>query len=169
MIHGGTDGNNFLFAGNGPATLFGGGAGDQLFAYGDVSQALIASNGNTPLDGSFGSGRNTFQSGRGDDSVVGGTGRDLFVGGGGVDTVFATDGGRDMFRFINGQAGGVTLVQNIYEESDVRIDLVDYGCGAARSALDHQTTDGSSVSISLSDGTRITFENITYLTDRNFT
>ncbi len=35
-------------------------------------------------------------------------------------------------------------------------------------ALAYQTTDGHSVSISLSDGTKVTFENITHLSSKNF-
>lgn len=167
-MHGGSAGNNYLFAGDGLATLFGGGNGDQLFAYGDMQQMLVGSAGTATLSGAFSSGDNVFISGTGNESIVGGTGKDLFIGGCGSDTVFATDGGRDTFQFIRGMAGGQELVQNVYDSNSVKIMLTNYCGNEKQSALNSQTTDGSSVSFTLSDGTRVTFENITHLSAKNF-
>ena len=129
---------------------------------------LVGSDGYSTLSAAFNWGNNTIKGGEGDEAITGGTGRDLIVSGAGNDTVFATDGDRDTFAFIRNEAGGQTLIQNIYDTRDVRIDLIDYGRCEVSQALNSQTTDGSSVSFSLSDGTQITFENITHLTSKNF-
>ncbi len=168
IVHGGRGGDNYLFAGSGAATLFGGGDGDQLYAYGEVGQMLVGSGGYATLSAALNWGNNTIVGGSGDETIIGGTGRDVIIAGDGSDTIFATDGARDVFALIQGEAGGTLLVQNIYDARDVRIDLIDYGRGEEAYALSHQTTDGSSVTVSLTDGTTITFENITHLTGRNF-
>jgi Ca2+-binding RTX toxin-like protein len=167
-VHGGTAGNNFLFAGEGAATLFGGGNNDQLYAYGELGQMLVGSVGFATLSAAFNWGDNTIKGGQGDERMEGGTGRDNFIAGAGNDTIFATDGERDTFTFIRNEAGGSALIQNIYSADNVRIDLVNYGCYEVRHALASQTTSGSSVTFSLTDGTEVTFENITSLSSRNF-
>lgn len=100
--------------------------------------------------------------------MVGGTGGDRIIAGKGDDTVFATDGDRDVFVFVRNEAGGSALVQNIYDARDVRIDLVNYGCRAEDYALRGQTSVGYAVTVHLTDGTEITFENITQLIGKNF-
>lgn len=168
IVHGGKAGNNYLLAGSGAATLFGGGNNDELYAFGEVGQMLVGSSGTSTLNAAFNWGDNTIRGGTGNEEMTGGTGADQFIAGAGRDTIFATDGDRDLFTFIRGQAGGSVLVQNIYDASDVRIDLVNYSCGEEAYALSHQTKTGSSVTVNLSDGTRVTFENITGLSSKNF-
>ena len=51
----------------------------------------------------------------------------------------------------------------------MNIKLVGYASTEAANAVAGQTTNGSSVTISLSDNTKITFENITHLSGSNFT
>jgi Ca2+-binding RTX toxin-like protein len=167
-IHGGSGGNNYLFAGSGPATLFGGGNGDQLLAYGSAGQTLIGGAGQETLSAAFSSGRDLLIAGSGNQSLVGGTGADTFVGGAGHDTVFAANPGQSLFEFIKGQAGGTELVQNAYSAADIHIHLSGYGANEANHAVATQTTHGGAVTISLSDGTKVTFENITHLSSSNF-
>ncbi len=169
VIHGGSAGKNFLFAGDGAATLFGGGNGDKLFAFGSQDQTLIAGSGKETLSAAFSSGNDLLIAGSGNDSLVGGTGADTFVSGSGHDTVFATNPGAALFEFIKGEAGGTELVQNVFAAPDVHIHLSGYGVGEAAQALAGQHAVGGAVTISLTDGTKVTFQNISHLNSSNFT
>lgn len=167
-IHGGTSGNNFLFAGTGAATLFGGGNGDQLFAYGNQNQTLIAGFGQETLSAAFSSGNDLLIAGSGNVSLIGGSGADTFVGGSGHDTVFAANPGAALFEFIKGQAGGTELVENVFGAADVHIHLSGYAANEVTHALASQHAHDGGVILSLSDGTKVTFENVTRLTSSNF-
>jgi Ca2+-binding RTX toxin-like protein len=169
VVHGGSAGSNFLFAGDGAATLFGGGNGDNLFAFGDHDQTLIAGSGRETLSAAFSGGNDLLIAGSGNNSLVGGTGADTFVGGSGHDTVFATNPGASLFEFIKGQAGGTELVQDVFAATDVHIHLSGYGAGEAAHALTSQHAAGGGVTISLTDGTKVTFQNISHLNSSNFT
>lgn len=167
LIEGGSGGNNFLFAGNGAATLVGGGDNDQLFAYGQHDQLLIAGSGNETLSAAFSVGNTTVQAGSGKDLLIGGGGSDTFVGGSGAATVQAGFG-KQVFEFINQAAGGSEVVQGIFDPSSIKIDLVGYGATGVADALASQTTSNGSVTIGLTDGTKITFDDVTSLTRSNF-
>jgi Ca2+-binding RTX toxin-like protein len=169
LLFGGSAGNNFLQAGSGPATLFGGGSGDQLYAGGSSPQELHAGAGNESLIGAFGSGSNTFYGGTGSDQIFGGGGSNTFVGGSGSATI--TAGASNLFEFINSAAtsGGMDTVEGLANASQVHIALTGYASTEAANAVAGQTTNGTSVTIGLSDGTKVTFENITHLSSSNFT
>lgn len=169
LLFGGSAGNNFLQAGSGPATLFGGGNNDQLFAGGSGAQELHAASGNATLFGAFSSGNDTFFGGSGTDQVFGNGVDNTFVAGSGAATVSAIASAHNLFEFINGAAGGTDLVQDLTNANQVNIKLVGYASTEAANAVAGQTTNGSSVTISLSDNTKITFENITHLSGSNFT
>jgi Ca2+-binding RTX toxin-like protein len=169
LLFGGTAGNNFLQAGSGPATLFGGGDGDQLYAGGNAAQELHAGTGNVTLFGGFAAGNDSFYGGSGNNQIFGGQGQNTFVLGTGSATISASTGAMDnVFEAIHGQAGGQDLVQGLTDASQVDINLNGYAPDEAATALAGQTTDGSSVTVTLSDNTRITFTNITHLTSGNF-
>jgi Ca2+-binding RTX toxin-like protein len=167
LIEGGTGGNNFLFAGNGAATLIGGGNNDQLFANGGHHQLLIAGSGNETLSAAFGTGADTLKAGSGNDLLIGGSGSDTFVGGSGHATVQAGFGNQ-LFEFINHEAGGSVLVQGIFDPSSLKIDLDGYGANAVSEALASQKVVNGSVMIGLTDGTKITFQDVTSLSKSNF-
>ncbi|HEY0185468.1 MAG TPA: calcium-binding protein [Rhodopila sp.] len=167
LIEGGSAGNNFLFAGSGSATLIGGGSGDQLFAYGAQHQLLVAGAGNETLSAAFSTGGDTLKAGSGKDLLIGGSGADTFVGGSGSATIQAGFSG-NVFEFINHQAGGTDLIQGIFDPASIKIDLVGYGKGAIDNALHSQTVQGGSVTIGLTDGTKITFQDVTKLDRSNF-
>jgi Ca2+-binding RTX toxin-like protein len=171
LLFGGSKGDNFLQAGSGPATLFGGGNDDQLYAGGSSPQELHAGAGNESLFGGFASGSNTFYGGTGSDQIFGGGGSNNFVGGSGSATVTANPGASNLFEFINSAAtsGGTDTVEGLTNTSQVHIALSGYAMDEAANAVAGQTTNGTSVTISLSDGTKVTFENITHLTSGNFT
>lgn len=169
LVFGGSKGNNYLQAGSGPATLFGGGNNDQLFAAGSSAQELHAASGNATLFGAFSSGSDTFYGGSGTDQIFGNGVDNTFVAGStGTATVSAIASANNLFQFINGAAGGTELVDNLTNASQVHIDLEGYGKNEVKNALAGQTTNGSSVTVTLSDNTKVTFENITHLTDKNF-
>ena len=167
LVIGGSAGNNLLWAGDGAATLGGGGSGDQLFAYGQSGQVLTAGSGNETLTAAFSGGNNSLTAGSGSDQLIGGTGADTFAGGKGADTVIAGTGA-DVYAFIKGHAGGTELVQGIFDPAAIRISLQGYGPHEVAEALASQHVAAGSVTIDLSDGTRVTFQNVTELQKSNF-
>ncbi|HEX3992390.1 MAG TPA: calcium-binding protein [Acetobacteraceae bacterium] len=169
LFEGGSAGNNFLQAGNGPATLFGGGDGDQLYAGGGGPQQLHAAGGNETLFGGFGSGSDTFYGGSGADQITGGTGTNTFVAGTGTATITASPGSMNVFDFMKTMGGGSETVTGLTDQSQVHIDLSGYGKNEVKYALAHQTTANGSVTVTLSDNTTVTFQNIASLSGSNFT
>jgi Ca2+-binding RTX toxin-like protein len=167
LFEGGSGGNNLLLAGSGPATLFGGGDGDQLYAGGSKAQQLHAAGGNETLFGGFASGADTFYGGSGSDQITGGSGTNTFVAGTGAATVTAS-GSMNVFEFMKTLGGGSELVTGLTNASQVHIDLVGYGKKEIKYALDHQTTTDGSVTITLTDNTTVTFQNIANLSASNF-
>jgi Ca2+-binding RTX toxin-like protein len=168
LVKGGSAGGNFLFAGDGAATLVGGGSNDQLFAYGSANQLLNAGSGNETLSAAFSSGNDTLAAGSGTDHLIGGTGSDTFLGGGGNATVTAGSGS-DVYAFINHQAGGNEVVQGVFDPASIQIHLQGYDSSAIDNALASQRTTNGSVTIGLEDGTKVTFQDVTSLNRSNFT
>jgi Ca2+-binding RTX toxin-like protein len=162
---GGSDGNNLLIADVGKATLVGGGGGDTLFAAGSQAQLLRAAGGNETLFAGFASGDDTLQAGSGHDSLVAGLGNDTLQAGTGSATMVGGFG-KDIFAFIKGEAGGTDLVQNFLDGD--KIDLIGYGPHAVADALKTQKVVDGSVTITLSDHTKITFAGVTSLTRGDF-
>lgn len=167
IVVGGSAGHNFLFAGDGAATLTGGGNQDQLFAFGGSAQLLVAGTGNETLSAALSSGNDTLKAGSGRDLLIGGSGSDTFVGSSGHTTVVAGSGSQ-MFAFVNHEAGGIELVQGIFDPASIQISLQGYGRNAIDRALDHQTTNNGSVTIGLTDDTKVTFADVTSLSRSNF-
>ncbi len=170
LVKGGSGGNNFLQAGYGLASLFGGGNGDQLFAAGANSQLLQAGIGNETLDSFSSAAGDTLVAGAGNDVVNLGIGADTVVAGSGMATV-NTFFGDDVFQFISGHAGGTELVAGLVDLSGVTIALTGYTTpgGEKAYALDNQSVSGGNLVVKLSDNTTITFQGITQLlTNSNF-
>ena len=128
---------------------------------------LLAGSGNETLSAALSAGNDKLAAGSGNDLLIGGTGADTFVGGSGAATVLAGSGS-DVFAFINHQAGGTEVVQGILDPAAIKIDLVGYGAGAINAALKGQSVQNGSVTIHLSDGSKITFQDVTSLTRSNF-
>jgi Ca2+-binding RTX toxin-like protein len=169
LIEGGSGGNNYLVAGDGLATLIGGGKGDQLFAFGTSAQWLKAGMGNETLSAAASSGNDTLTAGSGKDLLIGNAiGSDTFVGGSGSATVNAGFG-NNVFEFMKGHAGGAELVTGILSSTAIKIDLVGYGRGEVNHALANATVKHGSITIGLTDGTKITFQDVTSLSKSNFT
>jgi Ca2+-binding RTX toxin-like protein len=168
LFEGGSGGNNFLQAGSGRATLFGGGDGDQLYAGGDKAQELHAASGNETLSGVFASGRDTFYGGSGSDQIFGGSGKNTFVAGTGTATVTASPGTMNLFDFMKTVGGGTELVTGLTAAAQVHIELLGYGPDEVKYALAHQTVADGSVTVTLSDNTSVTFQNVGALSSSNF-
>jgi len=167
IAHGGTGGHNALIAGTGAASLFGAGNGDFLAASGAAPQALYASLGNETLTGATATGAVSFHAGSGSDLITGGLGANTYVGGTGQATVNAA-GSSNTFSFIDGASGGSMLVNDLTNAAQVHISLSGYGPSEAANAVATQVSGAGSVTVTLSDNTSLTFQNITHLTTSNF-
>jgi Ca2+-binding RTX toxin-like protein len=165
---GGRAGDNLLMAGAGSATLFGSGNGDTLIAGGAARQQLHAGSGNETLIGGSATGSDTFYGGSGQDLITGGHGADTYVAGTGHATVNAV-GSSNVFEFIHGHSGGTLVVEDLTSASQVHIVLAGYGSHQAAQAIASQIAGANSVTLTLSDNTKITFENITHITAGNIT
>ncbi|MFL5286291.1 MAG: hypothetical protein ACJ8AW_36275 [Rhodopila sp.] len=100
--------------------------------------------------------------------LYGSAGADTFVGGSGQSTVQASLD-TNTFEFIRGQSGGQTLVQDLADTNSLKISLTNYQPNEKNYALGHQQVVDGSLTVRLSDGSRITFEDITQkLTGKNF-
>jgi len=165
---GGADGSNSLTGGTGGATLFGAGNGDVLTANGLAPQALFAGAGSETLTGATATGADTFAGGAGSDQITGGLGADTYIGGSGHAVVNAT-GASNLFAFIDGAAGGSMVVSDLTSAAQVSIALIGYGPNEAANAIASQTPSANAVTLTLSDNTTITFENITHLSGSNVT
>ena len=167
LIEGGSGGNNILFAGNGAATLIGGGKGDQLFAFGSSAQWLKAGVGNETLSAAASSGADTLS-------------RRVRKGSAGWRPwrrhlcrrrrpCHGQAGfGGDVYAFMKGQAGGSELVTGIFDPSGIKIALVGYGPHEVDHALSSATVNHGSITIGLTDGTKVTFQDVTSLSKSNF-
>jgi Ca2+-binding RTX toxin-like protein len=150
-FQGGTGGNNSIVAGAGAATLFGGGSGDQLFANGKGAQILRAGTGNETLTGS---------------SVGGGS--DTFVASQGTTAVLVTPLDSNLFEFIHGSAGGTLTAYGLTSIEQLDIHLSGYASNSL-GGVASQNNSGGNLNITLTDGTQITFQNLSQpLTNSNF-
>ena len=161
VFAGGSGGRNVIVAGAGASTLFGGGDGDVLFAQGRAGSVLVAAaTGNETLAGADSTGSNTFFAGGGNNLLGGGAGNEVFFAGRGQATMIG-GGGADTFAFSNGLAGGRVVIGDFNPGEGDRVTLQGYAGGAqgaAQQALAGARTSGGSTSISLTDGTQITFQ-----------
>ena len=135
----------------GAATLFGGGNGDKLLANRSGAQILGAGTRNETLTG----------------SSVGGA-SDTFVGSGGATTVIASPSVTNVFEFIHDSAGGTEFVTGFTSIGQVDLHQAGYASNSLASVAS-QNNGGGNLNIALSNGTQLTFQNITSpLTNRNF-
>ena len=155
LFIGGSGGHNLLNAGTGLATLVGSASGDQLFAHGADPQILYAGGGRETLSGAHASGADTFVGGSGKDLIIGNATNDTFIAGSGNETITASPSAKNVFEFVDGHAGGTVLVRDLTSASQVSLLLSGYGGASPTQTL---TKDG--LVVSLSDGTKITFQNI---------
>lgn len=96
-----------------------------------------------------------MKAGSGNDTLVAGTGNDTMTGG----------SGHDLFVFFNNNAGGQNVINDMTGNDTVA--FAGYNLQSLSASLQNATTSGGSVSILLSDNTRITFNGITSLTNQH--
>ena len=156
-------GNATVNGGATQMTVFGGPGGDVTFNGASNSGGLLfqALSGNETLNASGSSSGNLLAAGNllfgtnsgGADSLVGGAGNDTFFGGNAAATM--TGGaGDNVFAFFKFLGTGTDVITDFNSNDSVL--AAGYGNQAATLIQDAVTTNGST-SITLSDGTKITF------------
>jgi subtilisin family serine protease len=166
-FHAGTGGNSRLVAGTGAVTFYGGATGDVLTAGGAANDVLTAGAGRESLLGGGATGNLTILGGSGNDTMTAGDGLTSFTVGTANDTI--TDGGiADIINVVNGQAGGLDLINNFRVGVD-DINLIGYGANAGNSAIASERSDAKGGTLlSLSDGTRIDLAGLVHVTNAVF-
>jgi Ca2+-binding RTX toxin-like protein len=171
---GGT-GSATIVGGSGTSTVLGNAGSNMVFAGSQAGVTMIAlgprgpDNGET-LNAGASSTNNFLQALSGSDSVIGGSGNDTIVGG--VTDAGATTmtggAGDNLFFFRLGDVNGTQVVTDLTTSAGNLVSLAGYdsltggGPGsAAQAAIAGATTAGGNTSITLADGTQITFDNTT--------
>lgn len=167
FYQGGTRGQNFIVGGDGATTIKGGGDGDQLYLTSSTSGAIYGGVGAETLNASASTGNNFLWAGRGNDLVLGGSGNDTLTSGAGSATL-SGGAGKDTFEIVAGNHSHVTIADYSWLDGDV-VNLSNYGSGEASYALDHSQLTGKGMVVSLSDGTKLTFNNVSNLNHISFT
>jgi Ca2+-binding RTX toxin-like protein len=154
-LHGGA-GNDSLTAGGGIDTLYGGGGNDTLYA-GSGADSLFGGSGDDTLFGETG-----------DDTLAGGIGNDELHGGGGSDLFIFQEG--DGIDTIHGGAGGGWTDTIRLEDASGGNDIGSYGADwtidLSSGSVDGQgadyidLSDDASGTITLQDGSQVSFEEI---------
>jgi len=152
-------------SGTGSVTIFGAsGAAINLTGSSGKPDFLIAGAGNETLNASGSSSSNFFaMSGTVPGSVVmlGGTGNDTMVAGVGPGSATMTGGGgTDVFVFFKQASKGTDVITDFNSNDSVFVE--GYATTGSASALQNAATVGASgVTLTLSDGTSVTFSNLT--------
>lgn len=153
--------------GGGSVTIFGSsGAADYLTGTAGTSASpdfLIAGGGNETLSGANSSGAEFLAIGSASvsASLIAGSGNDTLVAGQGPGSATMTGGsGSDTFVFFKQAAGGAHDVVSNFTASD-SVFIEGYGAGSAAALLQAATVGAGGVTLTLSDGTSVTFSNLT--------
>lgn len=162
------DGAATVVGGTNPGIVFGGPGSNVTYfnAPGGAQGVLIAGSGSETLNAAGTTIGNTMYSGSGRDLMVGGAAADVIVGATGSGALTG-GGGRDLFTFIKGGAGGSYVISDFAAGTD-GVVLSGYGKPEVATLLAGAVTAAGSTSVALSDGTRITFTNIGALTTDAF-
>lgn len=169
LVYGGTA--RLLFVnGSGASTVYGQyGASDTMYAGAGGGIYVGGSGGNNALVG--GSGAATLYGGGAGDTLYAGTGNNALVAGNGPETLVAGSGndtmaggsGPDLFSFYNGQTGGADVVNN-FNTSEDSITVQSYSADVLSTA----SISNGSETLTLSDGTTVTFNGVTNISGTNF-
>jgi Ca2+-binding RTX toxin-like protein len=136
-----------------------------VISAGTGSAVIVAGAGATTIDGSSSSGPNSFFAGSGNDLISSGKGLTAIEAGSGSDTLISGSGAT-LFGFTNGKAG-TALIEN-FDPGRNALTLQGFGPNEVTTALSCAVISGGSETISLSDGTHITFAGFTNLTATSF-
>ena len=131
-----------------------------------------------------GSGGDCFQAGSGNDTIYGESGRTTVWAGAGNDVVydvhagsanvighgnatFICGAGTDWFVFEKGHGGGTDVIKGFLPGKDY-LTLQGFGANAVSAALATAKVAGGSLSLALTDGTKVTLAGVKSLTSHNF-
>jgi len=161
----GGSGNETFTGGTGGTTLFGG-SGGGVFTFNSTTASgaldFSAGSGNETLLAA-GSKTNDFiaagADSKGTDSLVGGSGNDTFTAGAGSDT-FAAGAGQNQFVFFASQTDGMHDYITGWNATDSLFLLNYSNADSANTLMQDATISGGNLTIGLSDGTQITFNNV---------
>jgi Ca2+-binding RTX toxin-like protein len=152
-------GQNLIFGDGGPIQFVGsaGTAGTNVTFFGSANSgggSFAAYAGNETLNAGGSQSSNLFSAGTGSDRMIGGSGSDTMFAGTGSATMTGGAGG-DFFTFIKGAAGGSDVITDF--NSNDSLILVGYSAASVSAAIG---TAGSGSTLTLSDNTKITFQNV---------
>jgi serralysin len=165
LYTGGAAGNNVIVAGQGDSTMFGGGSGSVEYAEGSGSDMLVAGTGDQTLVGGTSTGNNTFFAESANALIGGGSGNDVIFAGSGDATV-AGGGGNNIFAFNSGLDSANTDV--LIQDFVIGKDLVSLQGYSVASALASAQISGGGTTLTLQDGSKMTFVGVTHLTASSF-
>ncbi len=159
-------GSSTVVGGAAPVTLFGSAGGSITFT-GSTSGNLLDAGTGTLLDASGSTGADVLEGGLGANTLLGGTGADTYVLGSGATTLTGGTTAANLFDFVASATGGATDVITDFKTSD-KLALTGYAADTAAGVLPTATVSGGSTTITLSDQTKIVFQNYATLTSGNF-
>ena len=175
LVHGGSGaltflggaGNSTVTGGSAPVTLFGANGGSVTFTGTAAGNMLtVIDSGKIDASGSTG-GSDTLFGGLGANTILGGTGGDLFVVRSGVSSLTGGANGVNTYDFVASNTGGATDVISDFKSAD-KISVSGYTANTPGAVLQTATVSGGSTTITLSDQTKIVFQNYTNLGAGNF-
>lgn len=168
MVFSGSNGGNASVAGGGLTTIFGGAGGAVTYSGAGNLDYIATGLGNETLDASGSTGSNSLsaQFEDGTASMVGGSGNDTLTAGPGNDTL-AGGAGSNIFIYDHPSMFGLTLSQTVSDFSATdtafltNYDTASGGTAgsdvAATKALASAVSSGGNTTITVADGTTITF------------
>ncbi len=160
-------GNSTVTGGSAPVTLFGANGGSVTFTGTAAGNMLtVVDSGKVDASGSTGAGDTLF-GGLGANTILGGTGADLFVVRSGASSLTGGANGVNTYDFIASNTGGATDVISDFKSAD-KVSVSGYTASTPGAVLATATVSGGSTTITLSDQTKIVFQNYTNLSAGNF-
>ena len=162
----GAAGGSVLTAGQQRSVLLGRASGDRLVAVGSGGDVLAAGAGNESLVGAGSSGADVFYAGSGADVITLGSGADMVFAGSGSASV-SGGSGAELYGVVNGQAGGTEVISGFKLGVD-RLVLGKFGAGEVARDLAGATVGAGGTTVTLSDGTRVTFAGLAAVDARVF-
>ena len=158
-------GSSTVVGGSAPVTLFGANGGTTTLT--GTGANLVAVGTGAKVDASMATGNNVFFAGPAASTILGGTGADVFVLGQGATSLTGGAGAANVFDFVASATGGATDVISDFKSAD-KLALSGYQANTAADVLKSATVSGGSTTVTLSDQTKIVFQNYTNLSSGNF-
>jgi fibronectin-binding autotransporter adhesin len=155
----GSPGNSIYVMGLGPATIAAA-AGNTVWVTGSAQVSVTGAAGVVVYAGLSSAGH-LLQATAGPETLCGGAGNDTFYAGSGTG-IFVSDGGADMFNFLDGQTGGTDQIFGFVPGLDT-LGLQGYGFSVPQLNV----VNGSTY-FTLSDGTNVELYNVTNLSSGSF-